>query len=113
MNWLKRNELAVFLFLAFALAWWVWPFSLMNPGSTPMIPWGPMIAAFIVLGLTRGWAGIKSLLADIFRWRVGARWYALAFLLPIGITVAAVYLNVAMGHQPHLPLFSHPASCCS
>jgi membrane protease YdiL (CAAX protease family) len=97
MNWLKRNEIAVFLFLAFALSWWPWPLTMMNPDSTPMIPWGPMIAAFIVLGLTRGWAGLKSLLADMLRWRVGARWYLLAFLLPIGITFAAVYLNVAMG----------------
>lgn len=97
MNWLRRNELAVFLFLAFALSWWPWPINLVNPKSTPMIPWGPMFAAFIVLGLTRGHRGVKSLLADMFRWRVGARWYALAFLLPIGITFAAVYLNVAMG----------------
>ena len=97
MSWLKRNELPVFVFLAFALSWWTWPLTTMNPESTPMIPWGPMIAAFIVLGLTRGWAGIKSLLADMFRWRVGASWYALAFLLPIGITFAAVYLNIAMG----------------
>jgi membrane protease YdiL (CAAX protease family) len=62
-----------------------------------MIPWGPMIAAFIALGLTRGWAGLKSLPADMFRWRIGWRWYALAFLLPIGITFAAVYLNAALG----------------
>ena len=97
MNWLKRNEIAVFLFLAFALSWWPWALNVMNPESISMIPWGPMIAAFIVLGLTRGWAGMKSLLADMFRWRVGARWYLLAFLLPVGITFAAVYLNVAMG----------------
>jgi uncharacterized protein len=97
MNWLKRNDLAVFLLLAFGFSWWPWPLTLMNPNSTPMIPWGPMIAAFIVLGLIRGQAGMKSLLADMFRWRVGARWYVLAFLLPIGITFVAVYLNVALG----------------
>ena len=69
----------------------------MNPNSTPMLPWGPLFAALIVLGLTRGWAGIKGLLADMFRWRIGARWYAFAFLVPIGVTFAAVYLNVALG----------------
>lgn len=97
MDWLKRNDLAVFLFLAFTLSWWPWPSTLMNPQSAPMIPWGPIIAAFIVLGLTRGRVGVKRLLADMFRWRVGARWYALAFLLPIGSTFAAVYINVALG----------------
>ena len=107
MNWLKRNDLAVFLFLAFALSWWPWPFSLMNPQSTRMIPWGPMFAAFITLGLTRGWTGLKRLLADMFRWQVSWRWYALAVLLPIGITLAAVYLNVALGGPaPSASLFA-------
>jgi membrane protease YdiL (CAAX protease family) len=95
MSWLRRNDLMVFLFLAFALSWWPWP--LTKPPNTPMIPWGPMFAAFIVLGVTRGWAGVRSLLADMFRWRVAARWYVFAFLLPVGVTLAAVYLNVAMG----------------
>jgi len=62
-----------------------------------MIPWGPLIAALIVLGQTRGWTGIKLLFSDMFRYRVGIRWYALAFLLPIGVTFGAVYVNVAMG----------------
>ena len=97
MKWLKRNDVAVFLFLAFALSWWPWPLTLMNPNSTPMIPWGPMVAAFIVLGLTQGWAGVKRLLTDMFRWRVGPRWYAFAFLVPMAITITAVYLNAAMG----------------
>jgi uncharacterized protein len=97
MHWIKRNEVAVFLFLVFALSWWPWPFTLANPESAAMIPWGPMFAAFIVLGLTRGRAGMKSLLADMFRWRVGGRWYVLAFLLPIGVTLTVVYLNTVLG----------------
>jgi uncharacterized protein len=56
-----------------------------------------MFAAFIVLALTRGRAAVKSLLADMFRWRVGGRWYVFAFLLPIGITLAVVYLNTVLG----------------
>jgi uncharacterized protein len=97
MSWIKRNEVAVYLFLAFALSWWPWPLTLANPESAAMIPWGPMFAAFIVLGLTRGRTGMKSLLADMFRWRVRGRWYVLAFLLPIGITLAVVYLNTVLG----------------
>jgi membrane protease YdiL (CAAX protease family) len=102
MDWIKRNELTVFLSLAFAFSWWPWPFNLLNPNSAPMIPWGPVLAAFIVLGWTRGWSGVRSLAADMFRWRVGVRWYAIAFLLPIGITFAAVYLNTLLG-GPALP----------
>jgi hypothetical protein len=54
MNWVKRHDLAVFLVLAFVLSWWTWPFILANPESVPMIPYGPIIAAIIVLALTRG-----------------------------------------------------------
>jgi membrane protease YdiL (CAAX protease family) len=104
MNWIKRNDVVVFLFLSFALSWWPWPFTLGNPKSSPMIPWGPLFAAFIVVGLTRGRAGMKSLLAGMARWRVPARWYALAILLPLLVTFAAVYVNSFWsGHAPVLP----------
>jgi uncharacterized protein len=97
MNWVKRQDLVVYLILAFVLAWWLWPFVLTNPESTPMLPWSPIIAAIIVLALTRGWAGVRDLLVSIVRWRVGLGWYAVALLLPVGIILAAVYLNALLG----------------
>ena len=96
MNWIKRHDLIVFLILAFVLAWWPWPFVLLDPESTPMLPWSPIIAAFIVLALTRGGAGVRDLLASIVRWRVGPRWYAVALLLPVAITLVAFYLNALL-----------------
>jgi uncharacterized protein len=62
-----------------------------------MIPFGPIIAAFIVLALTRGWAGVRDLLASMVRWRVGPQWYAVALLLPVAITLVALYLNAPFG----------------
>ncbi len=97
MTWLKRYDLIVFLILAFALSWWLWPFVLSNPESTPMLPYGPIIAAFMVLALTQGRAGIRELLASMVRWRVGLQWYAVALLLPVGIILAAFYLNALLG----------------
>ena len=97
MNWLKRHDIAVFLILAFALSWLLWPFVLANPESTPMLPYGPIIAAFIVLALTRGWDGVRDLLRGIVRWRVGLGWYAVALLLPVAILLAALYLNALLG----------------
>ncbi len=97
MNWIKRHDLIVFLVLAFVLAWWLWPFVLANPESTPMLPWSPIIAAFIVLALTRGWAGVRDLLRSIVRWRVGLQWYAVALLLPVAILLVALYLNALFG----------------
>jgi membrane protease YdiL (CAAX protease family) len=69
----------------------------MNPNSVAMIPWSPIIAAFVVLALTKGWAGVKALLKDMARWRVHIKWYAFAFLVPLLVTVAAVYLNTLLG----------------
>ncbi len=97
MTWLKRHDLIVFLVLAFLLSWWPWPFVLANPESTAMLPYGPIIAAFIVLALTRGWAGVRDLLASIVRWRVGLGWYAVALLLPVAITLVALYLSAPFG----------------
>lgn len=96
MNWLKRHDLAVFLVLAFVLAWWAWPLVLLNPESVAMLPWSPIIAAILVLALTRGWAGVRDLLASIVRWRVGLRWYAVALLIPVAITLVAFYLNALL-----------------
>jgi membrane protease YdiL (CAAX protease family) len=97
MNWLKRHDLAVFLVLAFALSWFVWPFVLLDPESAPMIPYGPFIAVFIVLALTRGWAGVRDLLASMVRWRVGLQWYAVALFLPVAIVLVALYLVALFG----------------
>lgn len=97
LNSLKRYDLTVFLILAFALSWSIWPLVLLNPESVPMIPYGPIIAVFIVLALTRGWAGVRDLLASIVRWRVGLGWYAVALLLPVILTLVALYLNALFG----------------
>ena len=97
MNWLKRHDLAVFLVLAFALSWAVWPFVLLDPESEAMIPYGPIIAVFVVLALTRGWASVRDLLASMVRWRVAPQWYAVALLLPVAIVLVAFYLVAFFG----------------
>jgi uncharacterized protein len=97
MSWLKRHDLIVFLVLAFVLAWWLWPFVLANPESVAMLPWSPIIAAIVVLALTRGWAGVRDLLRSIVHWRVGLGWYAVALLLPVAITLVALYLTALFG----------------
>jgi membrane protease YdiL (CAAX protease family) len=97
MDWLKRHDLAMFLVLSFVLSWFVWPFVLANPQSVPMLPYGPFIAVFIVLALTRGWAGVRDLLVGMVRWRVGPRWYAIALLVPVAITLISLYLTTLFG----------------
>src|SRR5215204_3573284 len=41
---------------------------------------GPSVAGIMLTGLVHGRAGFHNLLARMTRWRVGARWYAVARL---------------------------------
>jgi CAAX protease family protein len=92
----KRRPLVVFFVLAFALSWWAWILYALDLSPMPILPCGPFLAALVVLALTRGRTGVKDLLSRMVRWRVGFRWYAVALLLPIGLTAVAAALNVLL-----------------
>ena len=97
----RRHQLASFLILAFALSWWPWPMTLMNKESVAMIPWGPAIAAMLVSWLALGGAGVRHLIGRLGKWKVGLRWYAAAFGIPlatwgVAVVVAVVILNSRM-----------------
>lgn len=90
----KRRPLVGFFMLAFALSWWAWILYGLELSPMPILSCGPFLAAIVVLALTRGKAGVKDLFGRIVRWRVGLRWYAVALLLPIGLSAVATALNV-------------------
>lgn len=52
---------------------------------------GPSLAGLLAAGLTSGRAGIRDLFSGLRRWRVSARWYAVA-LLTAPLSTAAVLL---------------------
>ena len=94
MSLVRRYPLIAFFVLAFALSWWAWPLYYFDLSPNPIIGFGPFLAAVIVLALTEGRSGVGRLLRRMVRWRVGLRWYAVALLLPIVVTLAAAVLNV-------------------
>src|SRR5579859_1590477 len=94
-NFIKRHPLLAFYVLAFAISWGGILLVIGGPGNFPgtsaqveklflsvMVAWlaGPSLANIVVTGLVDGKAGYRELLAHLLRWRVGARWYALALL---------------------------------
>ena len=96
---IKRHPLIAFFVLAYALSWLAWP--LWASGLYPIAPvfsFAPFLAALAVLAVTHGKGGIGGLLRRMVRWRVGIGWYAVALLVPAGITAAAV-LNVLLGDR--------------
>jgi hypothetical protein len=77
-RWSTRWQVAVFLVPAFAVSWWPWPLTLLNPASTPVLPSGSSIAAVVVTAVACGRRGVAALLRQLVRWRVHPGWYAVA-----------------------------------
>jgi uncharacterized protein len=94
----RQHPLVAFFVLAYALSWFPWWF-LYAAGlaPSPIAGFGPFLAALVVLPITHGRAGLRTLLWRMVRWRVGLRWYAVALLLPVAITGAAAGMNVLLG----------------
>ena len=98
---IKKYPLITFFVLACALSWWPWILYDLDLLPTPIVGFGPFLAALIVLAVTRGKTGVVGLLGRMVRWRVGLRWYAVALLLPVGVTLTAAAINVLLlGAQP-------------
>lgn len=106
MSLIRRHPLATFFVLAFALAWWTWPFVLLNPDSSPMLPWSPIIAAVIVLALTEGRAAVRELLRATFRWRVAPVWYLAALGIPVALWGVAALVSTMLGARPDTSYFA-------
>ena len=95
----KRRPLVTFFVLTYALTWLAWPVWAFGLYPNPVFSFGPFLAALVVLAITHGKSGLGGLLRRMVRWRVGLRWYAVALLVPIAITLAATVLNVLLGAQ--------------
>src|SRR5215213_7636726 len=69
-----------------------------------MLAWlaGPSVAGILMTGLLHGRAGLRDLLTRLTRWRVGARWYAMA-LLTAPLLVTAVLFALSLTSPEYLP----------
>ena len=88
-----RHPLTSFFVLAYGLTRPVIPLVSVSPLLGLPGLFGPALAAIIVASLAEGKSGLKNLLSRLMRWRVGARWYAVALGLPavLAFTTAGVH----------------------
>jgi membrane protease YdiL (CAAX protease family) len=93
----RRHPLVTFFALAYGLTWLAAVPYALGAFPVPMLPCGPLLAALVVTPLVGGRSATVALLRRMVRWRVALRWYALALLLPLGVTVGAAAANVALG----------------
>ena len=83
----KRHPLIGFFVLAYALSWWPWILYAYDLAPTPLVGFGPFLAALVVLAITGGKTGVLGLLRRMVLWRVGLGWYAAALLIPVAISL--------------------------
>ena len=91
---MKRYPVLIYYFLAFVISWgtllWVMgPEGFIGAQVTaeskmPLlflaILSGPTVAGLLLTGILHGREGMRGLLKRLLKWRVGARWYAVALL---------------------------------
>jgi membrane protease YdiL (CAAX protease family) len=95
-SWISRHRLPLFFCLAFVLSWYPWIIALVRGQSTGPNPLGPFIAALIMAAFVGGRREVKGVLGRIVRARVGIRWYAFVFGLPLLLCAIAAALTVVL-----------------
>ena len=110
-GWVHRHDLTLFFVLAFLLSWLAWPLVILNPESSPLLPFGPLIAAAVVAAMS---GRLRELFGQLGRWRAAPRWYLAAVLVPVGVTALAAVVTVAAGGSasagPGLPGWAQVAA---
>jgi uncharacterized protein len=106
----KQHPVLTYFALTFAISWGgallviggsggMWG---TTPTSDPRFPFallamlaGPSAAGILLTGLVHGRAGFRALLWRLLKWRVGARWYAVALLTaPLLMTATLFALSL-------------------
>jgi uncharacterized protein len=116
---IKRYPLLSYFALTFAISWGAILLAVgLGPGgfsATPLqfqeaaFPYaimaavlGPSVAGILLTGLVHGREGLREFRARLLKWRVGARWYAVA-LLTAPLVFAAVFVPLSLISPEFLP----------
>jgi hypothetical protein len=102
LAFIKRHSFATFVVLAYVLSWWSAPLK-----NGQIIPYGPALAAIIVLAITSGKPGLRIWWRRVTNWRVAWYWYLIGPGMVAGYIASAYVLNLLLGasvtNPPHLP----------
>ena len=89
---MSQYPLTSFVVVAYALSWWTVPFA-----NGAILPYGPFVAAVIVLSVNRGKAGLSDLFRRMTSWRGGWVWLLIAPGLVILYLMLAFAANLLLG----------------
>jgi uncharacterized protein len=113
---IKQHPLLTYFALTFAISWGSLllvaspaGISATSPASETLLLFvylamlvGPSAAGVLVTGLVAGRAGFREVCSRLFRWRVSARWYALA-LLTAPLVQVALSFALSLTSREFLP----------
>jgi len=115
---IERHPLLSYYALAFAISWGVIlvavgrgpggfsatpkQFQMDVPYAVPAMILGPSVAGILMTGLLYGRAGLREFRSRLLKWRVGARWYAVA-LLAAPLSMMVVLLALSLVSPEYLP----------
>jgi hypothetical protein len=91
-TFVQRHALIFFIVLTYILSWWTVPF--LHGG---LFPYGPSLAALLVLALTEGRAGLAAWWCRLTHWRVPWMWYVIAPGIIIAIHLLGSVINILLG----------------
>ena len=70
-------------------------------GAQPLLvilgTFGPLFAALGIVARDRGMVGVRGLLGQVLRWRVGIGWYLAAAILPAVVRIAVLWIHILKG----------------
>jgi uncharacterized protein len=95
-----HRRIVCFFLVTYLLSWfghvgnWIFP---SNYWPLPMNPFGPLIAAPLVIWATEGWAEVSAWLRRLARFKAPLRVYAIALVIPIAIILASLWLASKAG----------------
>jgi membrane protease YdiL (CAAX protease family) len=120
---IERHPLPAYFALAFAISWGGVLLVIGGPGgirgttaqTDPLFPFvylamlaGPSVAGILLTALVHGRAGLRNFLSRSLKWRVGARWYAVA-LLTAPLLMTATLFALSLTSPIFLPgMFTSP-----
>lgn len=99
VSWVQQHRLTTFFALAYLVGWGPWPFAAAGllPEQISFFPFGPLVAAVVVIGLADGRPGYRVLGSRLLRWRVGWVWYVVALGFPVVLVLVTALVNSWFG----------------
>lgn len=100
-----QQRIVLFFLVTYAVTWLGWVGNWLVPSDNWPLqnPLGPVIGVVLVIWFTEGGAGLQKWWRRIINYRAPAWVYAVAFVIPLAVIVASIWLAKASG-APTAPL---------